>query len=142
MGKTEMNPYQETAVFLQISNSSAILIFSARTLSFFFTSVPAWQLLFSTVLGQVLVNIFLLIPNNGLVEAMNPTDILYVWAYDICWLLVHDLVKMSANYVWDQYKDPNIASNPARETYEPQDVIHRRRQEHTRTTCKLQPEEE
>merc|ERR1712113_733572 len=112
-GKTEMNAYQETAVFLQISNSSAILIFSARTLSFFFTSIPAWQLLFSTVLGQVLVNIFLLIPNNGLVEAMNPIDILYVWVYDVCWLLVLDLVKMSANYVWDQYKDPNIDSNPA-----------------------------
>merc|ERR1712039_1092713 len=111
--KTEMNPYQETAVFLQISNSSAILIFSARTLSFFFTSVPAWQLLFSTVLGQVLVNIFLLIPNNGLVEAMSPMDIIYVWVYDVCWLLVLDLVKMSANYVWDQYKDPNIDSNPA-----------------------------
>merc|ERR1712113_666096 len=112
-GKTEMNPYQETAIFLQISNSSAILIFSARTLSFFFTSMPAWQLMFSTVLGQVLVNIFLLIPNNGLVEAMNPIDILYIWLYDICWLLVLDIVKMSANKVWDQYKDPNIDSNPA-----------------------------
>merc|ERR1712032_606677 len=69
--KTEMDAYQETAVFLQISNSSAILIFSARTVSFFFTSLPAWQLMFSTILGQVLVNIALLIPNNGLVEAMN-----------------------------------------------------------------------
>merc|ERR1719394_1477155 len=82
--RTEMDAYQETAVFLQISNSSAILIFSARTLSFFFTSLPAWQLMFSTVLGQVLVNIALLIPDNGLVGAMNPIDILYVWAYDIC----------------------------------------------------------
>jgi len=111
--KTEMAPYQETAVFLQISNSSAILIFSARTLSFFFTSVPAWQLLFSTVLGQVLVNIALLIKDNGLVEPMDPTDMGYVWAYDVCWLLILDLVKMSANWIWDQYKDPNIDSNPA-----------------------------
>jgi len=111
--KTEMAPYQETTVFLQISNSSAILIFSARTLSFFFTSVPAWQLLFSTVLGQVLVNIALLIKDNGLVEPMNPTDMGYVWAYDVCWLLILDLVKMSANWIWDQYKDPNIDSNPA-----------------------------
>merc|ERR1719226_430966 len=86
--KTEMDAYQETAVFLQISNSSAILIFSARTLSFFFTSVPAWQLLFSTVIGQVLVNVALLIPDTGLVERMDPTDMAYVWGYDICWLLI------------------------------------------------------
>merc|ERR1711972_1285706 len=105
-GKTEMNPYQETAVFLQISNSSAILIFSARTLSFFFTSLPAWQLMFSTILGQVLVNIALLIKDNGLVEPMEPKDMALVWGYDICWLLVLDLVKMSANWIWDQYKDP------------------------------------
>jgi len=111
--KTEMDAYQETAVFLQISNSSAILIFSARTLSFFFTSLPAWQLLFSTVLGQVLVNIALLIKDNGLVEAMEPKDMALVWAYDVCWLLILDLVKMSANWIWDQYKDPNIDSNPA-----------------------------
>merc|ERR1712137_1170418 len=111
--RTEMDAYQETAVFLQISNSSAILIFSARTLSFFFTSLPAWQLLFSTVLGQILVNIALLIKDNGLVEPMEPRDMGYVWLYDVCWLLVLDLVKMSANYVWDQYKDPNIDSNPA-----------------------------
>merc|ERR1719436_1755603 len=111
--KTEMDEYQMTAVFLQISNSSAILIFSARTLSFFFTSMPAWQLMFSTILGQVLVNIALLIPHNGLVKPMEPTDMGYVWAYDICWLLILDLVKMSANWIWDQYKDPNIDSNPA-----------------------------
>merc|ERR1712083_290563 len=111
--KTEMDAYQETAVFLQISNSSAILIFSARTLSFFFTSLPAWQLMFSTILGQVLVNIALLIKDNGLVEPMLPKDMALVWAYDVCWLLILDLVKMSANKVWDQYKDPNIDSNPA-----------------------------
>merc|ERR1712226_164888 len=89
-GKTEMEAYQETAVFLQISNSSAILIFSARTLSFFFTSMPAWQLMFSTVLGQVLVNIFLLIKDNGIVEPMEPYDMLKIWAYDLCWLLILD----------------------------------------------------
>merc|ERR1712203_459065 len=69
--------------------------------------------MFSTILGQVWVNIALLIPHNGLVKPMEPTDMGYVWAYDICWLLILDLVKMSANWIWDQYKDPNIDSNPA-----------------------------
>lgn len=47
-----MDKYLETTIFLQISNSSAILIFSARTVGFFFTTMPAWQLAFSTALGQ------------------------------------------------------------------------------------------
>merc|ERR1712066_73637 len=41
----EMDEYMETCVFLQVSNSSAILILSARTVGFFFTSMPAWQLM-------------------------------------------------------------------------------------------------
>merc|ERR1719289_319063 len=56
----EMDTYLETAIFLQISNSSAILILSARTVSFFFTTTPAWQLLFSTALGQVIVNVWII----------------------------------------------------------------------------------
>merc|ERR1712170_284691 len=52
----EIDIYMETCIFLQISNSSAILILSARTVGFFFSSFPAWQLLLSTAIGQVIVN--------------------------------------------------------------------------------------
>merc|ERR1719229_1946336 len=82
----EMDTYMETAIFLQISNSSAILILSARTISFFFTTMPAWQLLFSTVLGQVIVNVWILFFAGTLVDKMHAMDVLKVWIYDICWL--------------------------------------------------------
>ena len=71
MAGNEMNKYMETTIFLQISNSSAILIFSARTVGFFFTTMPAWQLTFSTALGQVLINIWCLWAPTGLVDRLH-----------------------------------------------------------------------
>lgn len=48
--------YKDSAMFLQISNSSAILILSARTVTWFFASMPAWEILLSTGIGQIIVN--------------------------------------------------------------------------------------
>merc|ERR1719197_405016 len=59
---TSFCEYKDSAMFLQISNSSAILILSARSVKFFFSSMPAWQLLFSTAIGQVIVNGMMLLP--------------------------------------------------------------------------------
>jgi len=109
----EMDQYMETAVFLQISNSSAILIFSARTLSFFFTTMPAWQLLFSTVLGQVIINVWILFFAGDLVSQLNSKDVSMIWAYDFCWLLVLDIVKMMVAKLWDHIKPKDIENNPA-----------------------------
>merc|ERR1711862_171413 len=84
----EMDKYVETVVFLQISNSSAILILSARTVGFFCSTVPAWQLLFSTVLGQALINICIFFPPMNLVSKLEPMDVASIWIYDFCWLLI------------------------------------------------------
>lgn len=109
----EMSRYLETAVFLQISNSSAILILSARTVGFFFSSLPAWQLLFSTLLGQVVINVWILCFAGVLIERMLFADMVKIWLYDIAWLLVLDLVKMVAEAVWDRVKPWDIEHNPA-----------------------------
>merc|ERR1711953_295772 len=109
----EMDRYLETTIFLQISNSSAILILSARTVGFFFTTMPAWQLGLSTAIGQVLINICIFFPPAGLVAKMHAMDVLYVWLYDIIWLLALDIVKMSANFIWETLKSPDIDKNPA-----------------------------
>merc|ERR1712100_858743 len=76
---TEMDQYMETTLFLQISNSSAILILSARTLGFFFTTVPCWQLLFSTAIGQVLINYWVFNPPGTIVKKLSGDDVLKVW---------------------------------------------------------------
>merc|ERR1712066_568544 len=109
----EMDKYMETTIFLQISNSSAILILSARTVGFFFSTVPAWQLMLSTLIGQVLINVWVLHPMGGLVEKMEALDVLYVWLYDICWLLILDLVKMGSGAIWEKFKPKQIDMNPA-----------------------------
>jgi len=109
----EMDRYMETAIFLQISNSSAILILSARTVGFFFSTMPAWQLLFSTILGQLIVNVWILFFAGRLVDKMTPEDVGMVWLYDVIWLLILDVVKMAAEKIWDQYKPYDIEHNPA-----------------------------
>ena len=81
---TEMDKYMETTIFLQISNSSAILIFSARTVGFFFSCMPAWQLALSTALGQVLINIWCLWAPTGLVDKLEPMDVLRHLAVRYC----------------------------------------------------------
>jgi len=109
----EMARYMESAVFLQISNSSAILILSARTLGFFFTTVPAWQLLFSTAIGQVLINLWVFHPPGTLIQKLQPFDVAAIWVYDILWLLLLDIVKMTAGAIWEKVKSPEIDKNPA-----------------------------
>jgi len=89
--------YKESCMFLQISNSSAFLIFCARTGGFFFTSMPALELLLSAVISQVVVNCLLLFSSGFIVQQIEPTDMVIIWVYDVIWLLIIDLVKMTIN---------------------------------------------
>jgi len=109
----EMDEYLETAVFLQISNSSAILILSARTVGWFFSSLPAWQLMFTTALGQVVVNTWILVFAGTLIKRLEPLDVGMVWLYDIFFLLVLDIVKMMVEALWDKIKPTDLEENPA-----------------------------
>merc|ERR1712224_42522 len=104
----EMDRYVETAIFLQISNSSAILILSARTLGFFFTTIPCPQLLFSTAIGQILVNLWVFSPPGNIVVKLEPHDVGTIWAYDFLWLLILDIVKMTAGAIWEKVKSDDI----------------------------------
>merc|ERR1719343_1357425 len=88
-------------MFLQISNSSAILIFNARTQGFSFLSKPAIQLFLSAVVSQLFVNALLLCSGGFIVEQLNPKDVALIWAYDLLWLVVIDLVKMAIIYIQD-----------------------------------------
>jgi len=109
----EMDKYMETTIFLQISNSSAILILSARTLGFFFTTIPCWQLLFSTAIGQVIINFWVFSPPGNIVQKMEGSDVGAIWAYDVLWLLILDIVKMTAGAIWEKMKPDDIDKNPA-----------------------------
>jgi len=88
-------PYKESCLFLQISNSSAILIFNARTIGFSFLSKPHYLLFASAIVSQLLINLILLFGNGFIVEQLDPWDILKIWLYDLSWLVIIDLVKMA-----------------------------------------------
>jgi H+-transporting ATPase len=90
--------YKESTMFLQISNSSAILIFTARTIGWSFLSKPCLELFMSAVVSQAVVNLFLCFSDGLIVVEMDPTDMAYVWMYDFSWLAIMDLVKMTILY--------------------------------------------
>jgi H+-transporting ATPase len=93
--------YKETCMFLQVSNSSAILIFNARTTGFSFMSMPAFELAMSAFVSQLFVNTMLLFSGGFIVEQMEPTDMAKIWAYDLSWLIIIDLVKMAIIRIQD-----------------------------------------
>merc|ERR1719238_289542 len=86
--------YKQSCMFLQISNSSAILIFNARTTGFSFLSKPCIQLFLSAVVSQLFVNFMLLNSGGFIVEELAPSDLMAIWAYDLAWLVIISLVKM------------------------------------------------
>merc|ERR1740124_2135657 len=90
----EIHPYKESCLFLQLSNSSALLIFNARTIGFFFLSKPHYLLFGSAAVSQLLINSILLFGNGFIVEQLDPLDVLKIWMYDFSWLLIIDIVKM------------------------------------------------
>jgi len=86
--------YKESCMFLQISNSSAILIFNARTTGFSFLSKPCFELFASAVVSQLFVNLMLLFSGGFIVAQLDPMDIVMIWLYDLSWLIIIDLVKI------------------------------------------------
>ena len=88
-------PYKESCLFLQISNSSAILIFNARTIGFSFLSKPHYLLFMSALVSQLFINFILLFGNGFIVEQLDPMDVAKIWIYDFSWLIIIDLVKIS-----------------------------------------------
>merc|ERR1719331_2197639 len=113
---TQVCEYKDAAIFLQISNSSAILILSARSVKWFFSSMPAWQILFSTAIGQVIVNGMMLLPpmkmTENFIHPVQPRDIGLIWAYDFICLLLLDIAKQVMMALWDTYEETNKKEDP------------------------------
>jgi len=97
--------YKESCMFLQISNSSALLIFNARTTGFFFSTVPAKELAFSAVVSQAFLNTLLLFSDGFIVEQLHWHDIAMIWAYDVVWMFILDFVKMAIIRIQDGPED-------------------------------------
>ena len=100
-----VNEYMASVMFLQLTNSSAIIIFCARTLGFSFLSNPAPELTGSVILSQAIVNLACYYGISGMIESLNPKDMGIVWMYDLGWLLICDVIKMAVTFVQDGPRD-------------------------------------
>ena len=101
--------YKESCLFLQISQSSAILIFNARTTGFFFQTMPAWQLAVSAFISQAFINSLLFFGGGFIVEQLEHSDAYAIWIYDFSWLLIIDLVKMTILRIQEGPPQPTVA---------------------------------
>merc|ERR1719224_340997 len=94
-------------MFLQISNSSAILILSARSVTWWFSSLPA---------KEIIVNGMMMLPAlpglKNFIHPVKPRDIGLVWIYDIIFLFVLDIAKQGMMYLWDSYEETIKVEDP------------------------------
>jgi H+-transporting ATPase len=100
--------YRDACMFLQISNSSAILIFSARSVKWFFSTMPAMEIVFSAAIGQVAIIAVMLIAPPALKHYIAPVPamkVLIIIGYDLAWLFALDIVKQIMMYLWDSYEE-------------------------------------
>jgi len=108
--------YKDSAMFLQISNSSAILILSARSVTWWFSSLPAKEIIFSTAVGQVLVNGLMLLPPlpglKNFIHPLAPHDIGLVWLYNIGFLFIMDIAKQIMMHLWESYEETIKVEDP------------------------------
>ena len=88
--------YLQGLLFLQLSNSSALLIFTARTDGMSCRSRPAAPLVLSVLVSQLAINVSLWagVPWLGIAR-LHPSDLLLVWLYDGAWLLLLDILKLT-----------------------------------------------
>ena len=84
----------QAGVWVQMTVSAELLIFSTRAPSYIFSSVaPSPTLFLSVILGTFLLSVFAaVIPYFGL---LNPVDIVIIWAYCIICLFFIDFVKVA-----------------------------------------------
>jgi len=88
--------HAQNAIWLQVSIAAEFLIFSARSPGLFFFSRPSTELLFSTMLGNVVST---LLAVYAFPEPLSGAECATVWIYDIAALVAVDLAKMVYKFI-------------------------------------------
>ena len=100
------NNYAQTAIWLQISISAELLIFSARAPGLFFLSRPSLALTVSTLFFGVFLSTILAVyvfpaSRNSSRQGMRWDDVMIIWAYDIACLLILDFLKLAFKHSFE-----------------------------------------
>lgn len=96
----------QTAIWLQITISAELLIFSARAPGLFFLSRPSIALAVSTLTFGGLLSTLLAVyafpaSRNSSRRGMRWDDVLIIWAYDIASLFILDVLKLAFKHTFD-----------------------------------------
>jgi len=83
--------HAQNAIWLQVSIAAEFLIFSARAPGLWFFSRPSNQLIFSTMLGNVVATLFAV---YAFADPLNWSEIGTIWLYNACVLFIVDAMKM------------------------------------------------
>lgn len=115
------NDYSQVCIWLQISLSAELLIFSTRSRGLFFMSRPSLAHLCSTMLGGCLLSSLLaayVFSAGGKVDqshrGIHWDDIGIIWAYDLVCLLIIDYVKLLCMHEFGGFHGPRGILDEAR----------------------------
>ena len=93
-------PTSQTAMFLQLVVAGHILLFSTRSRGFFFSPPFPERRFFCAIMGTQVLAAFMA-AKGWLVHAISWELIGQIWAYNLCWLVVVDLVKVALYHHFD-----------------------------------------
>ena len=85
--------YRQVCIYYQITVAIELLVLSTRTTSFFFLSLPSWQLSLSILIGLFLITI--LVSFGWLTDEMEPADMAIIWLYNLVWFVINDTLKVA-----------------------------------------------
>jgi len=96
-------PYIQTMMFLQLVAGGHLMLFVTRTKKCFFgRPFPSWQLFTAIMLTQIAA--ILMAGFGFLMPAISWTTIALIWAYNIGWMIVEDIVKLGVYYYMHEDK--------------------------------------
>lgn len=95
----EIGPLQ-TAMFMQLVIAGHLLLFSTRSTGFFFQPPLPEARFFGAIMGTQVVAA-LMTANGWLVTPISWRLIGFIWAYNLVWLLVVDVVKVALYHHYD-----------------------------------------
>lgn len=102
----------ECMIYLKISLSDFLTVFSARTQGFFFTQAPGKLLVGAFCVATLASTIFALTWPFGDMEPIQADYVVFVWLYCLCFFLLQDVLKVIGNSIMDNVFE--VTSNAAK----------------------------